>query len=154
MQPVHDFYIHGSPCMSLPNHSSRCKRFSIHQYLFHPDLGYQLTSQEKKSQTKERFSYFGNKVTWDFSELEPSNDKAKGTVSPETKASITPVPVDGRIVKVIFICQPSALVTLSIKMINKVGKKVIIVILITKIVIINCYNLTNIQRNFVKYKKL
>lgn len=75
-------------------------------------------------------------------------------MSPETKASITPVLVDGRIVKVIFICQPSALVTLSIKMINKEGKKVIIVILIVKMVIINCYNLIDIQRNFVKYKRL
>lgn len=72
-------------------------------------------------------------------------------MSPETKESITPVAVDGRIFKVIFICQPSAFVTLSIKMINKVGKKVIIVIIIEKIVIINYYNLIKIQRNFVKY---
>lgn len=135
--------------IALDANVSQCTNIFSFQTL---DISWQV--RKKKSQTKERFNYIGNKVTWDFSELEPNNDKAKGTVSPETKASITPVLVDGRIVRVIFICQPSALVTLSIKMINKVGKKVIIVILIVKIVIINCYNPINIQRNFVKYKRL
>lgn len=36
-------------------------------------------------------------------------DKARGTVSPETKANITPVSVDGRTVIVTFISQSSAL---------------------------------------------
>lgn len=41
-------------------------------------------------------------------------DKARGTVSLETKANITPVSVDGRIVRVTFISQSSALSRLSV----------------------------------------
>lgn len=41
-------------------------------------------------------------------------DKARGTVSLETRANITPVSVDGRIVIVTFISQSSALSGLSV----------------------------------------
>ena len=55
-----------------------------------------------------------SKVTWSFSVAESTKDKAKGTVSPETKANITPVPADGRIVKDTLICQASGLDSFSV----------------------------------------
>lgn len=51
----------------------------------------------------------GAKSTCTFVNLESTIDKARGTVSPETKANITPVPVDGRIAIATFINQSSVL---------------------------------------------
>lgn len=51
----------------------------------------------------------GEKSTCTFVKLESTIDKARGTVSPETKASITPMPVDGRIAIITFINQSSVL---------------------------------------------
>lgn len=51
----------------------------------------------------------GAKNTCTFVKLESTIDKARGTVSPETKANITPMPVDGRIAIATFTNQSSAL---------------------------------------------
>lgn len=48
-----------------------------------------------------------------FDELESAMDRERGTVAPETKASITPVLVDGRTANVMFITQSSVLMKLS-----------------------------------------
>lgn len=58
--------------------------------------------------------YENCKITCESEELESTMDKARGTVSLETKANITPVSVDGRIVSVTFISQSSALSRLSV----------------------------------------
>lgn len=58
--------------------------------------------------------YDNCKITCESEELESTMDKARGTVSLETKANITPVSVDGRIVMVTFINQSSALSRLSV----------------------------------------
>lgn len=71
-----------------------------------------------------RISCYGNcEITCESEELESTMDKARGTVSSETKANRTPVSVDGRIVIVTFISQSSALSRLSVlKRITEIKK--------------------------------